>query len=162
MGSSSPPDRYPPRDAPAGTVWSGGPVDEAKVTLRVYGDEIDPLEVTRLLGCSPSQSARTGETITNSSGITRTVREGFWRLSSGRSDLDIEDQVTILLTQLTSDLTVWRDLTRRFRVDLFCGLFLNASNRGFDFGPSVLRQLADRGISIGFDIYGPEFPDEAA
>jgi hypothetical protein len=162
MGSSSPPDRHPPKDAPAGTVWSGGPVDEAKVTLRLNGDELDPSEVSRLLGCSPSQSAKTGETITNSRGIARTVRQGFWSLSSGRSDVDVEDQVTILLTQLTSDLSVWRDLTRRFRADIFCGLFLNASNRGFDLGPVILRQLADRGISIGFDIYGPEFPDEAA
>jgi len=128
----------------------------------VYGDEIDPSEVTRLLGCSPSQSALAGETIINSRGIARTVRKGFWRLSSGRSDVDIEDQVSILFTQLTSDLTVWRDLTRRFRVDVFCGVFLNAPNRGFDLGPTVLRQLADRGISIGFDIYGSDFPDEAA
>src|SRR4051812_48271034 len=110
MGSSTPPDRHPPKDAPTGTIWSGGPVDEAKVTLRLYGDELDPSDVTRLLGCSPTQSARTGETITNSSGVARTVRQGFWRLSSGRSDIDIEDQIAILLTQLTSDLSVWGDL----------------------------------------------------
>lgn len=155
MASSSAPDRYPPKDAPGGTVWFGGPVDQAKITLRIFGAQLDPDEITRLLGCAASESARTGET-TRHGGVSSTVREGFWRLSNGKSDVGVDDQIAILLAKLTNDLTVWRGLAARFEIDLFCGLFLNASNRGFDLRPELMRQLVDRGITIGFDIYGPD------
>jgi len=38
-------------------------------------------------------------------------------------------------------------------VDIFCGVFLDDWNRGFDLPPQVLKMLSDRGITIGFDIY---------
>jgi hypothetical protein len=136
-------------------VWFGGPVDSATSTLRVVGKDVDPTEISQLLRCEPTAAARTGDVI-KSKGFARTVREGFWRLESSRDATDIEDQVVSLLARVTNDLDVWRDLSKRFRVDMFCGLFLDAKNRGFELTPQTLRQLADRGISIGFDIYGPE------
>jgi Domain of unknown function (DUF4279) len=156
VATSIPPNRHPPKGAPEGTVWFGGPVDEATATFAVRGDALDPSEVTRLLGCAPTRSARTGETIINPNGSSRVAREGLWCVSSTRSNLDIEDHLTILLSQLTSDLEVWRRLTTKFRAEFFCGLFLDARNRGFELPVPLLRQLADRGISIGFDIYAPE------
>jgi hypothetical protein len=136
-------------------VWFGGPVDQAKVTLRIIGEQLDPDEITRLLGCAASTSARSGEA-TNQGGVSRIAREGFWRLSNVKSDVGVEDQIVILLAKLTNDLTVWRGLAGRFKIELFCGLFLNASNRGFDLRPELMRQLVERGITIGFDIYGPD------
>jgi hypothetical protein len=136
-------------------VWFGGPIDSATATLRVVGKDVDPTEISQLLKCDPTAAARTGEVI-KSNGIARTVREGFWRLDSARDAKDIEDQIVSLLTQVTDDLDVWRLLIKRFRVDMFCGLFLDAQNRGFELTPQTLRQLADRGIAIGFDIYVPD------
>jgi len=103
MASSLDPSRFPPQDAPEGTQWFGGPIDQAKVTLRIVGDQLDPKEITRLLGCEPSESARAGE-ITKHGGLSRTVRHGYWRLSNGKSDTDVEDQIQILLAKLPSDL----------------------------------------------------------
>ncbi len=150
-----------PPGVPAGTMWFGGPVDSAQVTLRVFGKDVDPNEITRLFGCEPSSSARTGAVL-NVNGHTRIVREGYWRLESERASTDIEEQIPLLLGRVTDDLGIWRSLTLRHRVDLFCGLFLDADNRGFDLSPSVLRQLADRELKVGFDIYAPESPSQAA
>jgi hypothetical protein len=155
VASSSAPDQYPPKGAPEETVWFGGPVDQAKVTLRIFGEQLDPDEITRLLGCAASSSARIGES-TNQGGVSRIAREGFWRLSNGKSDVSVEDQIAILLARLTTDLTVWQGIAARFKIDLFCGLFLDASNRGFALRPELMRQLVGRGITIGFDIYGPD------
>ena len=107
-----------------------------------------------MLVCDPSEAARTGEVVIRSRG-SHTVRRGFWKLRSERSEVDISDQLTVLLGRLTDDLTVWHTLAERYEIDLFCGLFLAARNRGIELHPALLRQLADRHITIGFDIYGP-------
>jgi hypothetical protein len=156
VASAFPPNIYPPAGAPDGTVWFGGPVDEAIATFTVRGNDLDPAEITFLLGCAPTSSARTGETITNAHGRSRVVRQGFWGLATSRSNLAIEDHVAVLVAKLTSDLGTWRSLAARYRAEIFCGLFLNARNRGFELTAQSLRQLADRGITIGFDIYAPE------
>ena len=69
--------------------------------------------------------------------------------------MDIEDHISILLSRATSDLAIWRRITDAFRVDLFCALFLNAANRGIELSPLVLAQVAERRITVGFDIYAP-------
>jgi ribosomal protein L19 len=80
-----------------------------------------------------------------------------WRLAapdSANSDLDA--QAHWILSRLTSDLGIWRQITSKYKVDLFCGLFLERPNRGISLSPQTMRQLADRGIEIGFDIYAPD------
>jgi hypothetical protein len=61
--------------------------------------------------------------------------------------------VKALLARLRSDPEVWASLTSRYEVDLFCGLFLTSSNRGFTLSPEVSQMLTDRKIEIGFDVY---------
>jgi len=66
---------------------------------------------------------------------------------------DLDSQITELLGPLTADLAVWRDLTRRFRRDVFCGVFLGESNAGIAISAEVLKKVAERGLLIDFDIY---------
>lgn len=149
-------DRSPPKGAPDGTVWFGGPVDSASVSLRIVGQDLDPLEISMLLGCEPTEAARTGDTLTRPNGRTRLVSKGFWRLRSERQATDLADQIESLLAKLTKDIAVWQSLTERFDVDLFCGLFLDATNRGVSLPAHLLTALGERRLRIGFDIYAPE------
>jgi len=104
------------------------------------GDSLDPAEVTRVLGCEPSRA-----------------RDGMWRLvAEDRAPEDVDAQIRELLSKLTHDLSIWQSLGSRYRVDLFCGIFLDASNEGLSISPDVARELGARGIEIGLDIYGPE------
>ena len=68
----------------------------------------------------------------------------------------LDSQVEWILSRLTQDLAIWKDLTQRFKVDLFCGLFLERPNRGVSLRPDTLEQIAARGILLGFDIYAPD------
>ena len=47
--------------SPAIVATVGGPVDEVRVSLAVYSDDLDPGLVTRLLGCAPSTFHRRGD-----------------------------------------------------------------------------------------------------
>jgi len=149
--------RTPPKGAPEGTVWFGGPVDRFRVSLTVHGDHLDPDEMTRLLGCQPNSAARRGEAVETPEGIRRTPHTGRWILSLNQSGCgpgdDVDDAIEILLAKLPAEPEFWRTLTSSYRVRVSCGLFLEAANRGVEIPPVVSRMLADRNLSIGFDIY---------
>jgi hypothetical protein len=125
------------------------------VSLRLVGHDLDPAEVSRFLGCEPTEAGCTGELARRPDGSTRPIAKGFWRWSSGRQAADVADQIEALLARLTSDLAVWESLSRRYDANLFCGLFLETTNRGFELPASLLAAIAARHLRIGFDIYAP-------
>jgi hypothetical protein len=148
--------REPPSGAPEGTVWFGGPVDRWKVALRVCGEELDPDHISALLGCQPSSAQRKGNPF---------PKKGRWLLEidskeCGEHD-NVDDGIRMLLARLPSDSGVWVSLTSICAVDVFCGLFLASSNRGFGISAEVSRLLSDRNLEIGFDVY-LDLPSEVA
>ena len=143
-------------DGPEGTVWFGGPVDRFKITLRVFGDDLDPDRISSQLGCLPTSSERKGVPVPSARGA-RIPKRGRWFLSieskNCNEDDDVEDGVRILLASLPSDKDLWDFLTKTYKVDIFCGLFLGAENQGFGISPDLSKLLADRNLEIGFDLY---------
>ena len=128
-----------------------GAMDSTSVALRFFGDELDPVELTRRLGAEPTASRRKGDNMPN---VERTTSTGSWLLTSERqSKSSLEAQITALFDRLTDDLAVWRDLTDRYKADLFCGLWSEAWNRGVCLSPALLTRISERGLSIGFDVY---------
>jgi len=50
-------------------------------------------------------------------------------------------------------MSIWQDLTFRFRADVFCGLFMAECNESISLSNETLHRLAERGLVIDFDIY---------
>lgn len=134
-----------------------GQLSKSKASLRLFGDDLQPDEITGLLGCSPTYSHIKGEVVTVKNPRREYIKKfGHWRLHAKDAEPEnLDDQVAELLSKLTQDLAVWADLKNRFEMDLFCGLFMNESNDGFELSSATLASLAERGIAIGFDIYSP-------
>jgi len=143
-------------------VAIGGLVDRVTVSLRVFGDDLDPDEVSRLLGCQPTKCQVKGEVIVGRhSGLRREARTGGWLLDSDDAQgVSLDEQIVNLLARVTGDVAAWEELAEKYKADLFCGLFLGEENRACRLSAEVLRRLAGRRLSIGFDIYavfdGPE------
>lgn len=138
-------------------------ITHSTVSIRFHGKALDPEMLTTTLDCYPTEAGKTGEVLTKKSGTTRKVREGFWRLEYGESDaVDLEEKVNLLLGKLTDDLSVWQEITQKYKADVFCGLFMDKINEGFTFSPDLMKELADRNIKIGIDIYAPvqSWPDD--
>jgi hypothetical protein len=109
--------------------------------------------VTAELGVSPSFSARRGDRRESKAGEI-TQRIGIWILELAESrEWQLADGITTLLAGLPRSLEVWRTLTSKASVDLYCGLHLADWNRGLELPPGVLGQLAERGIALHLDIY---------
>ena len=124
-------------------------------SLRFFGDDLDPDELSRLLGCPPTKSERKGEEIVGKvTGHKRTARSGAWRLSVElREPGDFDGQISEIFERLTDDMSIWQDLTSRFRAYVFCGLFMEEGNEGISLSNETLQRLAERGLTIDFDIY---------
>jgi len=69
---------------------------------------------------------------------------------------DLALQIRWILDQLTSDLSRWSAVTSRWKVDIFCGLFLERPNRGVMLDADTLSRIGERKISVGLDIYAPD------
>lgn len=130
-------------------------IQRSVATLRIMGDNLDPTEITRLLGCAPDAAQTRGEEIpARKGGSVRIARIGMWRLSAtDREPGDLDAQIRDLLSKLTDDLTVWTSIAERHRVDLFCGLFMHKGNEGLSITPESLAALGLRRIELGLDIY---------
>lgn len=119
------------------------------------GDAVDPAEVTRLLGVQPDLAARKGDPVQRGDRMM-IQRSGIWSYALGdgsSTEWELDDAITTLLGRLPADPAVWADLGRRFRLDLFCGVFLGSPNQGCVLLPSTLRLMADRGLTLSLDIY---------
>lgn len=126
-------------------------VAHSRVSLRVLGDDLDPADVSPLLGAPPHTSHRKGD----ANGRYAPHFTGVWsREVAEASPGDIDGQIAELLRPLTSDLAVWQDIARRFRTDLACGVFFSEGNAGFTLSVETLKLIADRHLEIWFDIYG--------
>jgi hypothetical protein len=131
-----------------------GALDHSIATLRLFGDDLVPEEITALLGAPPTEARTKGESITSpSTGNVRIARTGSWRLRATRREPeDLEGQIFEVLDRLSNDLDVWRSLSR-FEPHFFCGIFMRSSNDGMDLSAKALLALGQRGIGLSLDIY---------
>jgi hypothetical protein len=130
-------------------------VQRSVVALRIFGDDLAPDEITKLLGVSSTASEVKGDKIVGrKTGHIRIARTGSWRLhAADREPEDMDSQIQEILNQATHDLAVWRSIGKRYQVDMFCGIFLGGSNEGMTLSSASLSALGDRGIELGLDIY---------
>jgi len=126
--------------------------------LRVAAPTLEPSEVTALLGVQPTFAARKGAR--RRSGTADVVqRTGIWIFALPESrEWELADAIRTLLAALPDDAAIWSKLRSKAKVDVFCGLHLQQWNRGVELPSGLLAQLAERGLSLGLDIYanGPD------
>jgi Domain of unknown function (DUF4279) len=129
---------------------AGGLADESRLTLGIHGEDLDPEEISRLLGCAPSSSHRRGDQ--RRSGPP--WPNGAWLLTvEAKSPTGPEELVHLLLSRLPTDEALWSDLRRRFRLKLSFGVFTERWNRGFELSPDAIRRIESLGAGVGLDIY---------
>ncbi|WP_444921763.1 DUF4279 domain-containing protein [Microbulbifer sp. CnH-101-G] len=136
-------------------------LSKTKASLRVIGDELSPEEISELLGCQPTVKMIKGEPFSwMSNGKPRIARSGMWRIEANeKMPGDLDCQIFEILNKLTHDLEVWKKISEKYRLDLFCGLFMGGSMEGISISSEALLALGQRGVEIDFDMYGPDDED---
>jgi hypothetical protein len=146
-----------PTDAPKDTVWVGGPIPWFSISLSISAEDLDPDEITRLLGIQPTKAWRKGVPQSGRAG-----REGrvptFGRWSTGlrrdeTTEWDVEEAISLVLDRILVKDEVWKQVVSNSKARIFVGLTLDTYNRGFGFAPSLLKRIAELGLMLDFDIY---------
>jgi len=127
------------------------------VSLRIIGDELIPDEITELLGCEPTRKMIIGEPFSwNKQGKPRLAKSSMWRIeATDQLPGNLDKQVEEILNLLTNDLAVWSQLSKKYNIDIFCGLFMESDMEGISLSAKSMFALGERGIEIDFDMYGP-------
>ena len=137
-----------------------GTPKSSAASIGFYGDDLDPSEITRRLGCEPTIGVAKGGAWTTSMGAEKLARTGSWRLvARRRSPADLDAQIGQLLSDMNDDLEAWESLAGRFRGRVFCGLFLASGNDGLTLRPETLLMIGQRGLLLDLDIYEQTEPD---
>ena len=138
--------------------WRVAEAQRTSASVSISGDDLDPDDISALMGCAASRAERRGQVlfVRGEGQPPRVAHRGLWRLQADESRPgDLEAQIWQLLDALPQDPGLWRDLAARFRVSLFCGVFMDFWNVGVILSPGAMLALAERGIRLDLDIYAP-------
>lgn len=125
----------------------GGPPDECGVALAIYGEELDPDEITRLLGVRPTVSHRRGDRPRPQS--KHPFRLGAWFLEC-RGNAPVRPDE---LTKTIFDPERWKPIQDRFKIQLRYGLHISGWNKEFDLPRELVARIAAIGATMNFDLY---------
>lgn len=129
----------------------GGQVDEASVTLAIYGETLRPGEVSLLLGVEPTSSFEAGYKRAPRSSPSP---HGAWFYAiRGKAPLGVEDLMSMLFARAPIERSTWNRLSEQYRVRFRVALHMESGNRGFGLSHATLRKLADTGAAVTFDVY---------
>lgn len=131
-------------------------ISRCKAALRLFGDDLVPEEVSRLLDHYYTNGWIKGYEYPTSSGRVVVKNTGAWILDATVSESgDFDGQIAQILADINASLDVWALLARRFEMDIFCGWFMNHSNEGLMVSAQTMQMLGERNINLSVDIYAP-------
>lgn len=130
-------------------------ISRTKTALRIIGDGLLPEDISEYLGCPPTHSQEKGEEVLTPLGKKRIAKFGMWSIKATEQEPgDLNIQISEILDQLTDNLDSWQVLSDNYKIDLFCGLFMENDMEGISLTPDSLLRLGERKILLDFDIYG--------
>lgn len=134
-------------------------LDRAVAALRIFGDGLDPDELSRLFGRSYTKGWVKGYECSTSSGAVVIKKTGGWILEAEPTEsADFNDQIAQLLRSIDISLDDRALVASRFEMGIFCGWFMCESIESVTVSPRIMRMLGDRNIPLFVDIYAS--PDE--
>lgn len=141
------------------TVQDDKPSYGTAVSLRIWHPSVLSDEMTKALGLSPSLSNDVGATRKTPTGqiLDGIYPQTYWLYKFGfPKENEIEDCLAKALAMLSPK----RDFLNRVcstggRCELFIGMFLER-NAGIELDRDLIRQVADAGLALGFDVFVPD------
>ena len=127
---------------------------------RFFGPTLDHRVVTAFLGRQPSYAYLPGEYRNR---LGQPQPNGMWQLTSEQQIVsdDLEEHIAWVLAQLEDATISIPEFMRSngAQSDVYC-YWETTANGGVSFSPSLLRRIADLGLSLGVTISYVDAPEE--
>mgnify|MGYP000641500170 CR=1 FL=1 len=126
--------------------------DIAKVEVGLTGHEMDPDDVTKIVGLHPTRSFRKGDRVSKK-GIERAQPFSLWAL--GAEGEDVEATVRLLLAQLEGRLDAWNVAIKETKAQASVSIWWEpeGGQGGFTVQSALMRRLTEFGERV--NIYFP-------
>jgi hypothetical protein len=135
---------------------------EIVTTIRIFGPEVDPDEVSGLLGLKPTSGHRRSEPHFGRGGRRYADRAGgLWALDSplGR-DRPLREHLYELRFLLQGKEIALRELRHRgYDLEVFVGVFEINDTDEISLSPAEMRALTELELGICFDLYTRDEPE---
>jgi hypothetical protein len=135
-----------------------------QVSLALTHPSLTVDRISEALGLVPAHSGSPGAQRRTPKGgaLPGFNSQGFWRHSfTAPRDDELETFLASTLERLEESCSFFKELIAGGgHARLFIGLFLEQDNIGIEISPELQRRCSELGISLGFDIYGPDQPDD--
>jgi hypothetical protein len=127
----------------------GGPFIRLFFELSIYGDDLDPDEITEILGVEPDLSYRKDDERPRGSQYYKT---GGWELKSGEvllsDDGTGEDEFEKWVQSLPVETAAWGVLQKRYAVRVRLVGYTDQWNADFTISPTAILELGKRGLPL--------------
>lgn len=131
----------------------GGPVDKTSLTLAIYGENLNPDEISSILNCQPTKAHRRGD-LRFSNPRYAPFRTGAWLLNlKGLAPITAEELIEDLLSRVPTEPQVWQQLSAAYSVQLRIAIHMDGWNKGFDLTAQTIQRVSELEASVIFDIY---------
>lgn len=129
----------------------GGLVDESGATLCIYGESLDPDELTGILKTKPTCAFKKGHKRRPGA---KPSKHGAWLLEvRGEAPKGPQELIQELLMHLPSDVSIWQYINEKYKTRISVGIHFFSWNRGFSINPELLGMVANLGLELDFDLY---------
>jgi hypothetical protein len=130
----------------------------SSVSLGVYGDSLEPDEITKLLGQTPTRSGRKGDVRLSPRTNVKlpTWKNSFWLCTSPLPDHEpLERHLLWIIDRMEPKRQMLRELAKKYKVQFICGFSSENGQGGCTFDSELLGRISSFGISLVLDLYPP-------
>ena len=131
-----------------------------EITLTFISDKLDKTEITTLLKTEPTFAWNPNEII--EIGSTKRIKIpdiGKWYLKSIAHIENLDSALESFLKKLPNDPKIWNNLTKKYETFIEITGYQNSWNHTYAISSKTLTLLANRNLSLSFDIYNAYIDD---
>jgi hypothetical protein len=126
-----------------------------RASLGIWGEELRPDEITSRLDLKPTRIHIRGER--KSSRVPLLWKESYWSLDCPiNGESDPSDHLRWLLDVLEPKSAMLKEISARFRVEIWCGFSSESGQGGFKLDANTLQRIANLDVPMTVDLYPPE------
>lgn len=131
---------------------------KSATTLRIVSDSLSASEMTKILGVAPKKSFEKGDLVSKRSPKPSYRKSAMWQWESDLSETRSLNEHLLEVCRFLKEREETLPLLSDCKMDIFCGVFSDSEQIGFDVDRDTIKALADYPVDLVFDAYG-DFSD---
>jgi hypothetical protein len=125
------------------------------ITLRFWGAELEPKDITACLKLEPTKYQVAGDSIVSKHGRAKISKQGFWSFKcKNKSSLDVTNRLKEFLTRLDNSGSKLAKINgvEGIVLTIFIGIEDSEDSLEFTLSPKIMKGFSELGIDISVTI----------